>query len=333
MRNITAETGKPLLSVVVPVYNVEAYLTACVESIRRQDYGNLDIILVDDGSTDGCPRLCDIFAKADTRIRVIHKTNGGLSDARNAGLASSRGNLIAFVDADDWLEKDMYTTLFDLMRQHNADIAECGIRYVYPNGKQREDGARGGVCVLDQRAATAAFLDRRVKISASICNKLYKKSIFETLRFQKNRLHEDAFFMYRALYNAHVFVRTARPKYNYRQGRPGSIMTSPVLPKNIRDILDAFEERNAFFEKEAQERLLQKSKNYYYQTLISSFAEASVYLPEEKELLQELKSKLIGAKREIIHMPIHIRLMLRYIVFLVCPKLLTLLFRLREGWR
>ena len=120
-----------LISIVVPVYKVEPYLDKCVSSIVNQTYKNLEIILVDDGSPDNCPVMCDAWAEKDNRIRVIHKPNGGLSDARNAGMSAATGELIAFVDSDDWIAPDMYEKLYHRLTEDGSDIAACGVQMVW----------------------------------------------------------------------------------------------------------------------------------------------------------------------------------------------------------
>lgn len=117
-----------MISVIVPVYKVEKYLDQCVASIVSQSFSDLEIILVDDGSPDNCPAMCDAWAKRDSRIRVIHKENGGLSDARNAGMAAAKGSFIGFVDSDDIIPPEMYQVLFSLLKQDDSDIAACGIK-------------------------------------------------------------------------------------------------------------------------------------------------------------------------------------------------------------
>ena len=115
----------PLISIIIPVYNVAPFLSQCIQSVLDQTYTHLEVIIVDDGSTDESPAICDKFAKLDTRIKVIHKKNGGLSDARNAGLDIASGDFIGFVDSDDWIENDMYETLYNLLNKYQADISAC----------------------------------------------------------------------------------------------------------------------------------------------------------------------------------------------------------------
>ena len=129
---------KPLISVIVPIYKVEKYLTICVDSLLHQSYGNLEIILVDDGSPDECPAICDQYQNKDNRIKVIHKKNGGLSDARNAGLDIAQGEYVAFVDSDDFIDEDYICKLYDALQQNRASIAVCGIQIIDESNKVTE---------------------------------------------------------------------------------------------------------------------------------------------------------------------------------------------------
>ena len=124
-----------LISVIVPIYNVEKYLERCVESIINQTYKNLEIILVDDGSPDNCPQMCDDYAKKDSRIKVVHKKNGGLSDARNAGMKVATGEYVSFIDSDDYISLDFYETLLETIVDNDSDIVECSVVKFYENGK------------------------------------------------------------------------------------------------------------------------------------------------------------------------------------------------------
>ena len=121
----------PLISVIVPIYNVEKYLDRCVDSIINQTYKNLEIILVDDGSPDNCPQMCDDYAKKDSRIKVVHKENGGLSDARNVGMEVATGEYVSFIDSDDYISLDFYETLLETIVDNDSDIVECGVVKFY----------------------------------------------------------------------------------------------------------------------------------------------------------------------------------------------------------
>lgn len=291
----------PLISVIVPVYKVEQYIGKCIESIICQTYTNLEIILVNDGSPDNCPKICDDYSKTDGRIKVIHKTNGGLSDARNVGMDRATGEYIGFVDSDDWIDTDMYEILAGLILTNKADIAECGLRFVFQNRTIETDDNK--ITILENTKAIECFLDRSIDIKGSVWNKLYKKSIIANLRFPIGKLHEDAFFTYKALYSSKKYVRVESSKYNYLQERPGSIMSVKVKPINILTVIEAFEERNDFFKDKKEEILYLKSKAYYYGTLVSEYKNVTLNLYHEKEIKKILKNKLIINFRDIIKNP------------------------------
>ncbi|MFY1811444.1 glycosyltransferase family 2 protein [Bifidobacterium adolescentis] len=188
---------QPLISIIVPVYNVEQSLDRCVHSIVAQTYRHLEIILVDDGSPDDCPRLCDAWAGQDDRIRVIHKPNGGLSDARNAGLDAMRGDFIAFVDSDDYVEPDYVNRLY--VGISGADMSVCAIICEDSNGKARQ----GNEPITDERIAVPseeylrhALLDWRLVVA---WNKLYAASIWNQLRFPVGRIHEDEYVLHQVV--------------------------------------------------------------------------------------------------------------------------------------
>ena len=148
-----------LISIVVPVYKVEPYLDKCVSSIVNQTYKNLEIILVDDGSPDNCPAMCDAWAEKDNRIRVIHKPNGGLSDARNAGMSVATGELMAFVDSDDWIAPDMYEKLYHHLTEDGSDIAACGVQMVWENDTPPRLLTRPGSRTLNRDEAMQAIIE------------------------------------------------------------------------------------------------------------------------------------------------------------------------------
>ncbi len=167
------------VSVIVPVYRVEAYLCRCLDSILAQTYTDLEVILVDDGSPDGCPAICDDYARRDPRVRVIHQANGGVTRARFAGIRAATGDWIGFVDGDDYIESDMYRQLMDNARKYNVDISHCGYRMVFPNredyyynsGQLREQDRTGGLKDLLEGS----------QVEPGLCNKLYRRSLIQPL--------------------------------------------------------------------------------------------------------------------------------------------------------
>lgn len=191
---MTESQGKqPLISVIVPVYNVAEYLPECVDSIINQTYKNLEIILVDDGSTDACPDICDDYAKRDSRIRVIHKKNGGLSDARNAGLDICTGEWIGFVDSDDYIASDMYEKLYCAAIENDCDVAVC--HFLCEDDGALFDSNKFRKYVYDKKEDMIWELFMGGTGIISACLKLYKRGIFKKLRFPKNINYEDAYIV------------------------------------------------------------------------------------------------------------------------------------------
>ena len=214
---------EPLLSVIVPVYNVEDFLDQCLDSIVNQTYRNLEILVVDDGSTDGSGALCDQWAQRDARIRVIHQANGGLSAARNTALDVMSGELVMMVDSDDVLHPESILVLKDLLQQHHADIAVGG--YIPFTGDKpewptttAEDSVRG----YNQQEALLAVLYQQ-GLTHSAWGRIYKSSLFDDIRYPVGRYYEDFAIIYPLLKKCQRVVQLNRPLYGYRQ-RENSIL-------------------------------------------------------------------------------------------------------------
>lgn len=207
---------EPLISVIVPVYKVEKYLNKCVESIISQTYDNLEIILVDDGSPDNCPIMCDIWANKDHRIRVIHKQNGGLSDARNAGLNIASGELISFIDSDDWIEQDFFQMLYYAMSKNGADIAECATSYDTEDGKLLRVREEAPNSLLDHKEALRRLV-LEDGVYQTVWNKLYRNEIIIGIDFKVGKCNEDDFWTYKVLDKAKSFAIVGKPLYHYLQ--------------------------------------------------------------------------------------------------------------------
>lgn len=223
---------EPLISVIVPVYKVEPYLCKCVDSIVGQTYYNLEIILVDDGSPDNCGAICDQLAARDTRIRVLHKENGGLSSARNAGLEVATGEYIGFVDSDDWLEPDAYRQLLDMALSENVKLV-CGGRYDCGD----PDGSRQvGLCPQEREVISGEELTKRIflwdNVDSAAWDKLYHCTLFQTIRYPLGVVSEDIPVTYRIALEAGRVGMLNKPIYNYFH-RPGSITTSAFSPKAL----------------------------------------------------------------------------------------------------
>ena len=214
------------ISVVIPIYNVEDYLEECLQSVVRQTYADLQIILVDDGSSDQCPALCDAWAKKDARIQVIHQKNSGLAAARNSGLAIAEGDYIAFVDSDDVIAEDMLYELLKILLKERADIADCD--YISFEENSMLQGAFSQeiseICSYDTESALAHLLEEN-PFHYTVWNKLYTRRILESLRFEDGKKYEDVFFTWQAFGLSRRIVKASAVFYGYRQ-RPGSIMNT-----------------------------------------------------------------------------------------------------------
>jgi len=228
-----------LVSVIVPVYNQEKYLERCVASIAAQDHENLEILLVDDGSTDACGEIIDRWAQSDSRIRAFHKSNGGLSDARNYGIEHAGGAFLIFVDSDDWIEANMVSTMLEAMRKENADMVICGYFKDYPDGHQETDTKDQ----TEYRLFDAETLFRRLlkneQISFHACRRLYKKALVEKDVFPGGHNYEDVFAVPLLSMCCKTTVYISAALYHYRQNPEG--ISSSFTFSNKMDYLSAFE--------------------------------------------------------------------------------------------
>ncbi len=241
---------QPLISVVIPVYNVEAYIRRCVESVIIQSYDNLEIILINDGSTDCSGKICDEYTKGDRRIKVIHKENGGLSDARNVGLNVSLGDYIAFIDSDDFVSQVYIQRLHDLLVTYDADISVVN-KYNFSNCKKikiREKTPRIK-CYNGVSAIEDMWYQRNI-INAS-WGKLYKKVLFQQIRFPLGKMYEDLGTTYKLFYLSEKIVYSSEKLYYYFQ-REDSIMNRKFTLKNM-DRIEICEEILEWSERNCKE--------------------------------------------------------------------------------
>ena len=203
-----------MISVIIPVYNAENYLRDCVESVQKQTYTDLQILIVNDGSTDTSSSICDTLAAEDNRIQVIHQTNRGVSAARNAGLDAAKGELISFVDADDTLDQDMYEFLVGLMEKYEADIAHCAYRHIVGDEVRLVHDTKQTYLQTKQEALQCLIEGKL--FAGSLWNKLYRREILCELRFDESlKINEDILFNYFAFKNARKTVFEDSAKYNY----------------------------------------------------------------------------------------------------------------------
>lgn len=255
-----------MISVVVPIYNVQQYLSKCVESIFAQNFYDIEIILIDDGSTDECPQMCDDFASRDCRVRVIHKENGGLSDARNAGMKIAQGEWIYFLDSDDWMHPEALQTLFDFAKKNDCDVVQGGLYYAYENHllyrQPSKKELKQSVLVNDD-AMRSLITNDRVKNFA--WGKLYKTDLIRDIEFPVGKYFEDSFWQHLVIHRVKKYGIVDTPLYYYRQRENG---ISGYFSEHNLDLLNGYEERISFIKQNYPE--LEKEMMVAFRNVLTS---------------------------------------------------------------
>ncbi|MBS4205804.1 glycosyltransferase [Lederbergia citrea] len=218
----------PKISIIVPVYKVEQYIHKCINSILAQTFKEFELILVNDGSPDCCGEICDEYAKRDARIKVIHKENGGLADARNAGLEIAQGDYIGFVDSDDWIEPDMYELLYNMCTENDCEISSC-TSTIYFTDKTVINGTHP-LTIHDRNEAMKEILKGEL-YDEVVWTKLIKRNLLNDIRFPVGRIYEDTAFTYKVIHKSQRVCSIGLPKYHYIK-RENSIMDLAI--KNLR---------------------------------------------------------------------------------------------------
>ena len=261
----------PELSIIVPIYKVEKYLKECIQSILQQTFTDFELILVDDGSPDACPQMCDAIAEQDSRVRVIHQKNGGLSAARNTGIEAARGNWLGFVDSDDFVAPDFYEELYHAAVSAGADCSICSVQLTHEDGSRMDTppqwkvyGGYTGEDVLK----TITWQDNVPYLVA--WNKLYRREVFRTLRYPVGRINEDVFVFAELFDTIKMVACVEQPLYFYRQ-RTGSIMQSKCTLRSLDEfwgMVECFDYFMAHGYKEllsaAEKRIFAKLTGVYY---------------------------------------------------------------------
>ncbi len=276
-------SSNPALSVIVPVYNLVPYLTEGVESILNQSFEDLEVLLVDDGSTDGSAQLCDTLSQQDKRIKVFHKDNGGQASARNFGLEQARGNLIGFVDGDDWIEPDFYTCLARQMDQFEADLSACSFVKVTDRKQLCFQSVWESSQMLPPVEALRLMFEK-TGMRYSPCDKLYKHRLFEGIRYPEGCLYEDKATTYKLLHQSQIIAYSPSTKYHYYV-RADSVMRRPLTESNM-----------AIFK--VNEALIDFLKTHYPE--LTARAEAS-YAEECEHLLARIVSENYLAPEAMAH--------------------------------
>ena len=282
----------PLISVIVPVYRVEAYLDRCLRSITEQTYRNLEIILVDDGSPDGSGAICDAWAEKDSRIRVVHKENAGAGAARNTALDMASGEIISMIDSDDYIEKHMYEHLYSLM-QENVDIAECDIVLTEADDYPLDDGSTAEIKVCGREDAMLLHLRDEI-FCQTPPNKLYRSSAIRDVRFPVGNLIDDEFFTYKVIGNARRLARSSAKMYAYRQ-QPGSAMHKAFSLKRLQG-LEAKVQRLRYLQEQMPSLVYEAKFDLFFTSL---FLMQECLRSLKGEELQAARTEIQGVLKQI----------------------------------
>lgn len=278
----------PTISVIVPVYKVESFLGRCVDSLLNQTYRDFELILVDDGSPDNCGDICDRYARQDSRVKVIHQENGGLSAARNTGidhcLSESSSEWLAFVDSDDWVHPGYLQQLLNAAEQTGCRISACG--FFRSSGEPIPEDPETAPFAMEAEEYYCS--QHHEGITAVAWNKLYHRSLFRKLRYPVGRLHEDEFTTYQAIFEAGKIGVTPVRLYGYYQN-PHGIMRSQWNPKRMH-MLDAFDQQIAFAQQNGHEKLLRKSAEALIYSICAQLESAQKVF--HKELRRRLRRAL-----------------------------------------
>jgi glycosyltransferase involved in cell wall biosynthesis len=262
-----------LISIIIPVYNMEKYLDRCVHSVLNQTYENLEIILVDDGSTDNSPNMCDNYALKDSRIKVVHKENGGLSDARNAGLRIATGDYIGYVDSDDWIEPNMYECMYKACAGNNAQLAVC--RYFREYDDKTVDDGTSKVEIFSRDEILRIYITDKegYMVYNSVWSKLFKRELVEGMLFPKGKNSEDIMYTTKAFCKLEKAAYIDTCLYHYVIDRKDSIMNINKTQRMFRDELPFWQEHIKCIRENVSDYMGDLAQCYYYKRLMSYYME------------------------------------------------------------
>ena len=305
-----------LISVIVPVYGVEQYLRECLDSILAQTYREFELILVDDGSPDRCGEICDGYAKKDPRVYSYHKENGGLSSARNYGIEHSKGRYLCFIDSDDWIERDYLQTLYEGLVVSNADICICDMKAEKIGNYEHE--IQEGLLTREEILWWLEYpIAREYVLAVVAVNKLYKRAIFEDIRYPLGKLHEDEFVAYPLLEKADKIYFVKRPLYIYRERTESITGGQNVLDSRHLDVIEAYEHRmegmaakgESCFLEFTWRNILLKTAEYY-----------RIFSREQPEVGKKVRQSYRRIYKKYQN-SVSFKKKLKYGLFCVCPKL------------
>ena len=322
-----------LVYVIIPVYNTESYLHNCVDSILNQTYKNIKLIIVDDGSTDNCPAICDNYEKSDGRVKVIHKNNGGLSYARNVALDYISGKpdcYVTFIDSDDWVENNYIEKLVCLLEKNKADIV-C-TSFIYGNNSHHTHQNIKKECSLSGIEATKLLLKDET-IQSHVCTKVYKIGLWKYVRFdEKIHYMEDQCTTYKLFYNANKVYISNYTGYHYRQNNPNSLTKSKINNKKVISGLKGYYYPCLYegFKKEDRIYLLPSIHNALVNAylMLIPYYKARLATDDEKAFIKELKKYIKDNKLIKQFVPNGKNNMIKKRLYRMCPVLYPFLFKI-----
>lgn len=278
-----------LISIIIPIYRVEKYLKECIDSVINQTYKNLEVILVNDGSPDNCGNMCDEYARKDKRVKVIHKKNGGLSDARNHGIDMATGKYITFIDSDDYVDLKYIEKLYDSIKKNNTKISQCNILKV---NDKKEIIEKVGYSENNVKSGKELIKDIYYEHWAEnivVWNKMYSIELFEKIKYPVGKIHEDEYVTYKILYYIDKVSIVNEYLYCYRQN--DNSITGKKFNIQRLDVLEAFEERLTFFEEKNEKELYELTLKAYLEKLVRCYMQMKKYIEETKSMEIELIKK------------------------------------------
>lgn len=311
------------ISIIVPVYKVEEYLSKCINSILKQTFDEFELILVDDGSPDRCGEICDNYAKQDKRIKVIHKNNEGLSAARNSGINIAKGKYIAFVDSDDYINERMYEILYSNALKYDSDITICKYKEVLEDSiidKNIKLQLNKEILEFNNvQALNELYKEDTLQFTVA-WNKLYKRNIFSDLRYDYGMIHEDEFIIHKLLYKSQKTIYIPVELYYYFQ-RENSIMKSNFNIKRL-DIIYALNYRAKFFKEKGLQELEYKAQKIYIYYFFKFYYKVKNELIGYDIELDKIRAMFVNSIKYIIRNPkLSLKEKISCIIFVISPNL------------
>lgn len=316
-----------LISIIVPAYNVERYLSRCLDSLINQTYTNIEIIIVDDGAKDNTPNICDSYEKMDIRVHCYHKSNGGLSDARNFGLEYATGDYLTFIDSDDYVSLDYVKTLYELIIENNADISICNFEKV-AEGKRPCGKNDGETLLFSQDECMTQLLEGAYGLQFSTAwGKLFKRGVFRDIRFPIGKVHEDIFVAHHWYNNASIVAYTTKQLYYYMFREDSITSKERAQLFTNSDLLDAVKEKMLFFSSWNEGKYLNKGYATYVTMCLGVYPRLDSQLNSNRRLIREDMRRIytMAVQKEISLKP-HLKRRIHF--FIVFPHIYSWFIRL-----